>query len=127
MIIAMFLQMYGLLYNSKIAFPFKDDLYQSIYNLCDLVRIYPLIENSKTDIYYYIAGFGFIFILLIYILMLIYIDYSIKIDKFYFVFPLKVMRYLSSFLFWALMLPIIEIFISVFSCSGGYHIVAIHL
>ena len=55
--------------------------------------------------------------------MLIFIDYSIKIDKFYFVFPLKIMRYLSSFFFWVFMMPIIEIFISVFSCSNGHHIV----
>mmetsp|Transcript_2160 Transcript_2160/g.2077 ORF Transcript_2160/g.2077 Transcript_2160/m.2077 type:complete len:135 (+) Transcript_2160:342-746(+) len=56
-----------------------------------------------------------------YILMMIYIDQSIKIEKFYFVFPLKAMRYLSSFIFWVLMLPIVEIFISIYSCVDGKH------
>ena len=46
LIVVNFLQMYGLLYNSKINFPFKDDLYKQIYSVCDLVRIYPIIETS---------------------------------------------------------------------------------
>lgn len=115
--------MYGLLYYSKINFPFKDDLYDYICSLCDLIRIYPLLENAHSAIYYLITGYLFIVILLVYIMMLIYIDYSIKIDKFYFIFPLQLMRYLSSFIYWVLMLPIIETFISIYSCDNGYHIV----
>jgi hypothetical protein len=115
--------MYGLLYYSKIGFPFKDDIYTSIYSLCDLVRIYPLIENSGTTIYYLIAAYLFIFIMVVYILTLIYIDYSIKINKFYFIFPLQMMRYLSSLIYWVLMLPIIEVFISIYSCDHSYHII----
>jgi hypothetical protein len=87
-----FLQLYGLLYYSKLNFPFKDDIYKSIYSLCDLVRIYPLIENAHSDIYYFITAYVFIFIMVVYILMLLYIDYSIKIDKFYFIFPVQMMR-----------------------------------
>ena len=46
MIIIMFVQMFGVLYYSKINFPFKDDLYHSIYNVCDVLRIYPMIESN---------------------------------------------------------------------------------
>lgn len=119
----MFVQMYGLLYYSKIGFPFKDDIYTSIYSLCDLVRIYPLIENSHSNIYYLIAAYLFVFIMVVYLLTLIYIDYSIKISKFYFIFPLQMMRYLSSIIYWVLMFPIIEVFISIYSCERGNHIV----
>ena len=68
-------------------------------------------------------SFAFIVVLFVYIVSLFYIDYSIKIDKFYFIFPIKALRYLSSFIFWVFMLPIIEIFISIFSCEDGFHIV----
>lgn len=59
--------------------------------------------------------------------MIIYIDYSLKIDKFYFIFPLKLMMYMSSFIYWILMHPIVEIFISIFSCSNGTHVVVTSL
>ena len=39
-----FVQIYGLLYNSKVNFPFKDDLFKTISKLCDIVRLYPLVE-----------------------------------------------------------------------------------
>lgn len=52
-----------------------------------------------------------------------YIDYSIKIDKFYFTFPIKLLRYQSSFMFWILLHPITECFIAIFSCNNGVHII----
>ena len=33
------------------------------------------------------------------------------------------MRYFSIIIFWVLMMPIIEIFISIFSCENGFHVV----
>lgn len=117
-----FIQIYGLLYNTKINFPFKDDLYSTICTLCDLIRIYPMLESGD-PVYYWLVAYGLIFILITYIIQLIYIDYSIKIEKFYFIFPIKIMRYFSSLIFWVLMMPIIEIFISIFSCENGLHVV----
>ena len=43
---ANFIQIYGLLYNSKLQLPFADDIYSTICELCDLVRIYPLLEGT---------------------------------------------------------------------------------
>jgi hypothetical protein len=117
-----FIQIYGLLYNQKINFPFKDDLYSTISALCDIIRIYPLLESGAA-MYYWIISFILIFILILYFFQLIYIDYSIKIGKFYFLFPIKLVRYSSSFIFWVFMMPIIEIFVSIFSCHDGYHII----
>lgn len=101
MVILSFIQIYGLLYNEKVNFPFRDDLYRTITGLCDIVRIYPLIE-SVGGIYYWVISYFFIFLMLMYILQLIYVDYSIKIDKFYFVFPIKLLKYSSSFIQWIL-------------------------
>ena len=45
MIAANFVQICGLLYNDKVNFPFRDDIYQTIYGLCDIIRIYPLLAG----------------------------------------------------------------------------------
>lgn len=113
-----FIQIYGLLYSKRIGFPFKDDLYSIICSLCDIIRIYPLIENEDggSAIYYWIMAYALIIILIFYYLILLFIDYSIKIGKFYFLFPIKLVRYCSSYIFWVFMMPIIDIFISIFSC-----------
>lgn len=115
-----FIQIYGLLYNQKINFPFKDDLYNTISSICDLIRIYPLVEGDKVGngfpIYYWALSFGLIAILVIYLILLIYVDYSIKIEKFYFMLPVKLLCYASSLFFWVFMMPIVETFVSIFSC-----------
>ena len=118
-----FFQIYGLLYNSKVNFPFKDDLYTTIRGLCDLLRIYPLLEKSEAVTYYWVTAYTFLFILVSYIVQMVYIDYSIKINKFYFTLPIKILRYSSSMITWVLIQPIIEIFVSIYSCSDGFHII----
>jgi hypothetical protein len=118
-----FVQIYGLLYNTKTGFPFQDDLYNTICSLCDLIRIYPLLEGDGSDgggypLYYWILAFGLIVVLILYLLLLVYVDYSIKIDKFYFMLPVKLLRYCSSLVFWVFLMPIIEVFVEIFSCSA---------
>jgi hypothetical protein len=75
-----FIQLYGLLYNTKINFPFQDDLYQTICSICETIRIYPLLENGGMGqgfpLYYYAVAFALIVILVVYLLLLLYIDYS---------------------------------------------------
>lgn len=75
-----FIQLYGLLYNTKINFPFQDDLYQMICSICETIRIYPLLENGGFGlgfpVYYYAVAFTLIGILVIYILLLLTVDYS---------------------------------------------------
>ena len=118
-----FIQIYGLIYSERIGFPFNDDLYSIICSVCDIVRIFPLIENEAeaSPIYYWIMAYMLIIILILYYIILVFIDYSIKIGKFYFLFPIKIVRYCSTFIFWVLMMPIINTFISIFSCVDGYH------
>lgn len=92
MLLISFIQIYGLLYNTKIHFPFRDDLFSTISKVCDIVRIYPLVEQAG-GIYYWVLGYFLIVFMVVYILQLIFIDYSIKIEKFYFIFPIKLLRY----------------------------------
>ena len=79
-----FVQIYGLLYNEKINFPFKDDLYPTISSLCDIIRIYPAIEKAGSDgaLYYWILAFVFVFLLFLYLLMIFTVDYMVKLGKF---------------------------------------------
>lgn len=128
MIAINFIQIYGLLYNQRINFPFRDDLYANICELCDLIRVYPIFQpidgSTGNAIYYWVLAFALILILVLYFFMLLFIDYSIKIDKFYFIFPIKLLSYLSSFFYWIFMMPTIEIFVSIFSCNDdGNHVV----
>ena len=116
-------QIFGLLYYDKINFPFHDDLYPTICGLADIIRIYPAIEKAHSAILYFALAFRYIFFLVVYVLAAIFVDYSLKTGKFPFVFPVKLLRFTSLLLFWAEIMPVIETFLSIFSCPGGYHVV----
>ena len=45
-------------------------------------------ESLGDSTYYLLVAYVLIAILVVYIIQIIYVDYSIKIDKFYFAFPL---------------------------------------
>jgi hypothetical protein len=81
-------------------------------------------------LYYWLISFGLIVILIIYLLLLVYVDYSIKIEKFYFMLPIKLLRIASSLIFWVFSMPIIETFVAIFSCislndgtNNTYHVI----
>jgi len=95
-----FIQIYGLLYHEKIEFPFRDDLHTTITNICSLIRIYPLLQFGGDGVYYWMASYIYIVVLVLYVLQIIYVDYSIKMEKFYFNFPIKILRYANSLIFW---------------------------
>ena len=51
-----------------------------------------MIEESGQAIYYWILAYSAIFVMISYFILLVYIDFSIKIEKFYFIFPIKLIR-----------------------------------
>jgi PAS domain S-box-containing protein len=120
----MFLQLFGFIYYKETEFPFEDDLYITISDFLDLLRIYPAIETSKSSNNYFTFMFAMVAVLIFYVLQMLYIDYSIKIHKFYFNFPIKLQRAFNCTFYWLLLTPIVESFVSIFSCKDGYHIVA---
>ncbi len=68
------------------------------------------------SLYYYVVAFALIAILVLYFLLLLYVDYSFKIEKFYFTLPVVLLRIFSSLFFWVFLMPITEIFVAIFSC-----------
>ena len=119
----MFLQMFGYIYYRKTNFPFDDDLYEFMASAFDMIRIYPAIENSDSQANYLAFAVASLVLIFIYYIGLLYIGYSIRIGKFHFMLPLMIMKYLNSILYWILLNPIVETLISIFSCSGSYHII----
>ena len=124
LIIIPFLQLLGFLFYRKTRFPLEDDLSESIAQFLDVIRIYPALEEAK-------AGSGyltFVFLMLIfiigYICQLIYVHYSIGINKFHFLFPIRVLRLMSDLIIWVLFIPVVETMVSIFSCEDGHHVVA---
>ena len=123
LIVLSVLQLIGYIYYRKTDFPFNDSLYDSIGSFMDYIRIYPALESAQSTATYLAAIFIIVGFIFIYLLFLIFVDYSIGINKFYFNFPLKYSLIMSSILIWVLVCPITEVLASIFNCSNGYHAV----
>ena len=67
MLLICFVQIFGLLYNTKENFPFKDDIFSTISKVCDVVRIYPLVEEAG-GLYYWVLAYFLIVFMVAYIL-----------------------------------------------------------
>ncbi len=123
MVLIMTLQMIGYVYYRKTDFPFHDDLYSSIASGADIIRVYPAIESAGNVSAYWTFQYVFLALIVIYILQGLYVGYSLHIGKFFFDFPVKLLRNMSSVFFWVLLDPFVETFVSIFSCENGRHIV----
>ena len=117
-----FIQIYGLIYDTRVGFPFKDDLFQYIASICDVIRLYPLLESYSAPAYYGVA-FAFLALLLIYISLLFVTDYLITTESTKLLtVPVQLLSFLSTVLFWVFMMPIFETYIAIFDCeTGGTH------
>ena len=117
-----FIQIYGLIYDTRVSFPFRDDLFHYIASICDVVRIYPLLESYSAGAYYGVA-FAFLAILLIYGLVLYLADYFFTNESTKLLtVPVQLLSFLSTILFWVFMMPIFETYIAIFDCeTGGTH------
>jgi len=121
MLIVMTLQLIAYAYYRKTEFPFEDEFHESIANFMDVIRVLPALENSKNTRLYVTVIICMVVFLALYIFQIIYIDYSITMNKFYFTFPIGLVRIMSSVLFWILITPITETMVSVFYCNNDYH------
>jgi len=126
MCVVMTLQLIGYIYYRKTEFPFNDDLYPSIASFLDIIRIFPAIESAENSSSYQASIYIMSAFLIIYILQIIFVDYSIGIGKFYFTFPVKLLDNMSALLIWILVSPITETMASIFNCSDGYHSVMVN-
>lgn len=117
----MFLQMIGYIYDPQIAFPFLDSLYPIVSNLIGYLRLIPAIEASHASGAYWLVVYLTIALTIIIFLLMVYVDYSIKIGKFVMSFPLSALIVLFIVFYWILLTPSVEAFIGIFLCFGGVH------
>ena len=123
-----FLQLFGYIYNSKSNYPFQNDfLSDGLSNFLELIRIYPKLEESKNQSYYLAFGYVIISVIFLYIFALVYIYFSLRVRKFYFIFPVKYVKLMSWMFYWVLLNPIIETLVSILYCENGRHIVAVEM
>ena len=123
MMMLMFLQMIGFVFNRRMEYKFDDSLYEPMSVVFEYIRIYPALESSKSVTNYWLVFYMICPLMLLYIAMMVYMNYSLKIGKFYFVLPIKVLRLLNSLLFWVGIMPITDMLSSIYKCSGGHHII----
>ena len=121
LMVIMSLQFIGYMFYRKTNFPFEDGMHDTISEILDVIRIYPAIESAKSTELYVTTIIIMVLYVLLYIVNLIFIDYSIGIGKFYFRFPIVILGNMSSLLIWILIGPITETMVSVFDCNGDYH------
>lgn len=120
LIIIATLQLFGFVFYEKANYPFDDPFYSYLCSLFDYLRIFPAVQISINSGLYLSLMFIFFAYSAIYLIQLVYVDFSIKAGNFYFIFPLRFLTILSS-LYWILLIPGVEFFISIFNCQNGVH------
>ena len=118
-----FLQIIGYAYDKHIAFPFNDTLYNSVSVVLGILRIVPALESAKTDILYWVICYVAMFLILLFVPLMVYVDYSIRIGKFLVQFPATVLKVIIFCFYWVLMTPITEAFIEIFVCKEGKSVI----
>ena len=106
--------------------PFKGSLYFEGSTLFDVVRIYSsVIKNGNQDTYLFFMFFPLI-LTFGYISLVLLIDSTLRARKnkepqLYLV--LKILQFASSLIFWVLLIPSVDFFISIYECDNvsGYH------
>lgn len=117
-----FIQIYGLIYDRRLGFPFNDDIYIYLASICDVFRIYPLLETFSSTAYYGVA-FGLLALLLVYLALLYLTDKIIEkgFGKMLSA-PVAILSIASTLIYWVLMMPTIEVYVAIFDCDpNGYH------
>ena len=85
------------------------------------LRVIPAIKvNKKSELFWlvYFIAIGYIFFL---VLCFIYLFYSAAINKFYLLWPLKVLQNFLLLLFWIFYDPFMEAFFEMLKCSDNYN------
>jgi len=89
--------------------------------VCRFARLLPAIESSKSASFFWILYFLGASVITIIIGLFIYTIYSLAIKKFYFLWPVNLLKGSLTILYWILFNPIMEAFLAVFKCENGYH------
>jgi len=81
----------------------------------------PVIQSTGSATFYWLLYFAGMGIVILIISIIAFIQYSIVIKKFYFSWPVKLLRPMLLFLLWIFYTPLLESFVSMFRCREGVH------
>lgn len=123
LVLTAFIQVVGFVYDKRADYPFDDEWYSSISSVVATFRVYPAIETTGSPTLYWIAQYSFFALLLFYVVLALYVGYHLSRGRRFFKAAVGVLQVLSSALYWVLFLPMVEGFVSVYSCDQGFHVV----
>lgn len=124
LITLMFVQIYDLVLSPLMGVPFSGALYQPVADACDAVRVYPAVVRSGSVQAYWVAINAMFVSAAGYVLLLAWADYCLRNPGYFSAAPFRVLRHHSVVLYWLLVIPSTDFFISIFQCdSRGYHFV----
>lgn len=92
-----------------------------IISFTNVLRVYPGIKQVESKQMYWIVQYVLLALVVVYVMQAVYVSYCIRVGKFFFEFPVNVLRELSCLFIWILLIPVAEMFFSILRCESGYH------
>ncbi len=81
----------------------------------------PAIESNGSSSFFWILYFFGIAVITVILGLFAYTVYSLSIKKFYFLWPVNLLKEALTLLYWILFLPFTEAFLEIFKCENGYN------
>jgi hypothetical protein len=127
LIVCLFAQIYDLLISPVMKLPFKGSLYSDISAIFDVIRIYPMVIKSNSRETYWFFMYFPLAIVFIHMVLGFLLDQSLQKTKGRYpklFLSIKLLQILSTLMFWVLLIPAVDFFISIFECSPdtGLHL-----
>ena len=101
--------------------PFKGSLYSDISAIFDVIRIYPMVIKSKSRETYWFFMYFPLAIVFTHMILGFLLDQSLQKTKGRYAklfLSIKLLQILSTLMFWVLLIPAVDFFISIFECSS---------
>ena len=89
--------------------------------VCNFLRLEPTIEQNKSVSFFWILYFFGVAVIVVVIALIVYTIYSLSINKFYFMWPVNLLKASLTFMYWVLFIPFMEVFMGIFRCENGNH------
>ncbi len=83
----------------------------------------PAIEDAGAAAVYWVLYYACVVYLLITFALFAYVVYSSRIHKYYFLWPVKLLKVMLSVLEWILFVPMMSCFVSMLKCEKGYQFI----
>ncbi len=87
------------------------------------MRLLPTIQAGNRASFYWMLYFAGVAVTLSIIGLFIYLHCSLSVKKFYFTWPVNLLRGFLVLLYWVFYSPVFESLLSIFRCQGGRHFI----